>query len=72
MPVSLTYSHRVPSPSMLKVYKLLECQARILHVTFRASQKSLNPLTGIAIIVRAGAVEWGGGDPCGPYTGRFF
>src|SRR6266478_10234237 len=22
-------------------------------------------LTGIAIIVRAGAVEWGGGDPCG-------
>jgi len=29
----------------------------------RASQKSLNPLTGIAIIVRAGAAGWGGGDP---------
>jgi hypothetical protein len=27
----------------------------------RASQKLLNPRTGIAIIVRAGAAEWGGG-----------
>src|SRR6266436_2008354 len=27
----------------------------------RASQKLLNPHTGIAIIVRAGAAEWGGG-----------
>jgi hypothetical protein len=33
--------------------------------TIRASQKLLHPLTGIAIIVRAGAAEWGGGDPCG-------
>src|SRR5260221_2548610 len=33
--------------------------------TIRASQKLLNPRTGIAIIVRAGAAEWGGGDPCG-------
>src|SRR5260221_11688181 len=29
--------------------------------TIRASQKLLNPRTGIAIIVRAGAAEWGGG-----------
>jgi len=23
------------------------------------------PLVGIVVIVRAGAVEWSGGDPCG-------
>jgi hypothetical protein len=29
----------------------------------RAAQKSLTPLIGIVVIVRAGAVECGGGDP---------
>ena len=33
--------------------------------TARTAQKSLTPLVGIVVIVRAGAVEWGGGDPCG-------
>ncbi len=27
--------------------------------------KSLTPLIGLVVIVRAGVVEWGGVDPCG-------
>ena len=66
-----TKSTAVPVPCMTALYLLFrgyinERMFVNLYATLnRASQKSLNPLTGIAIIVRAGAVEWGGGDPCG-------
>ncbi len=36
-----------------------------LNSKILAFQKLFIPLEGIAILVRAGAVEWGGGDPCG-------
>jgi hypothetical protein len=55
----------VNGPIVLGIYGYLLRQD-VLKLGFivqahpRASQKSLNPLTGIAIIVRAGAVEWGG------------
>jgi hypothetical protein len=41
----------------------LSSQLLSLRSSAGAYQKSLNPLAGIAVIVRAGAVEWGGGDP---------
>jgi hypothetical protein len=31
---------------------------QVIFFTFRASQESLNPLTGIVVLVRARAVEW--------------
>jgi len=43
-----------------------------VYLASRVSQKSLNPLTGIVVLVRAGAMEWGGGDPCGRPSSPLF
>ena len=52
------------SPVLRKeVYQVIVTIVNSKFFTARAAQKLLTPLIGIVIIVRAGAVEWGGGDP---------
>src|SRR5260370_41215686 len=52
------------SPVLRKeVYQVIVTIVNSKFFTARAAQKSLTPLVGIVVIVRAGAVERGGWDP---------